>query len=235
MTRALCPIIQAGPADTSTVADLVAEAFHPLDASQWLVPDPEARRAVMAGQFALIVEHALSYGQVDLLADGTGAAVWFDRTEPIPAPADYDQRLNAACGEPADRLRTLDALFETHHPGEPHHHLAMLAVAGDQQGTGRGTLLLRHHHEILDRRGIPAYLEAAGVRSASLYHREGYRPRGEPFCLPNEAFFYPMWRAPVRPGTPVAAAFPTARRTTNAPPIPPSAVGGLARRAPALT
>jgi GNAT superfamily N-acetyltransferase len=234
MTRTLCPITQAAPADVQTVADLVAEAFFPLRASQWLVPDPGARRASMAGQFALIVEHALSFGHIDLLADRTAAAVWFHHTAPISPPPDYDQRLSVACGEHADRFQTLDALFETHHPGDPHHHLALLAVVGDRQGTGRGTLLLRHHHEVLDSQGIPAYLEAAGVRSASLYDREGYRPCGEPFCLPNEAFFYPMWRAPVRPGIGAATAFPTARRPINAPPVPPPATGRFVRRAPAL-
>jgi GNAT superfamily N-acetyltransferase len=133
-----------------------------------------------------------------------------------------------------DRFRILDALFETHHPGDPHHHLALLAVVGDRQGAGRGTLLLRHHHSTLDEQGIPAYLEAAGVRSASLYDREGYRPCGEPFCLPNEAFFYPMWRAPAQRGPDTTVSSPAARRSINALPVPPSATGGFVRRAPAL-
>lgn len=232
MTRAFCPITQATPADVGMVADLVAGAFHPLRASQWLVPEPEVRQATMAGQFALIVEHALAFGHVDLLADGSGAAVWFHRTEPIPAPADYDRRLDAACGEHTDRFRILDALFEANHPAEPHHHLAMLAVTSDRQGAGCGTLLLRHHHSALDDQGIPGYLEAAGVRSARLYHQEGYRPRGEPFALPNEAFFYPMWRTPARPAFGVPDAPAPGRRAMSARPAPASR-SGADRRAPA--
>ncbi|MBN1171079.1 MAG: GNAT family N-acetyltransferase [Micromonosporaceae bacterium] len=195
MTGALGPIRRATPDDVPAIAVVVAEAFHPLRASQWLVPDPVIRRVTMAAQFAILIEHALAFGHVDLLADGSAAAVWFDRTKPMPAPPDYDRRLTVGCGEHAAQFRVLDALFEQHHPADPHHHLAMLAVAGDRQGGGRGTLLLRHHHhQVLDDQGIPAYLEAASIRSARLYYREGYRPRAEPFALPNEAFFYPMWR-----------------------------------------
>ncbi|MBT8228022.1 MAG: GNAT family N-acetyltransferase [Dactylosporangium sp.] len=219
MTRAVCPITRATTADVQAVAHLVAEAFCPLRASQWLVPDPESRRAAMAGQFAILVEHALTFGHVDLLADATAAAVWFHRTQPIPAPAEYDQRLTTACGEAADRFRALDALFAAHHLNQPHHHLAMLAVAFDHQTTGRGTRLLRHHHEVLDDQDIPAYLEAAEARSAKLYHREGYRPVAEPFSLPNEAFFYPMWRNPTQRRSAASrdprTGSPTARNTID--------------------
>ena len=144
MTETLPPIVAATSDDVPTIAHLVAEAFGPLRASQWLVPDPGARQTAMAGQFAILVDHALRYGHADLLADGSAVAVWFHRDQPIAPPPDYDRRLIAACGESTDRFRTLDDLFETHHPTQPHHHLAMLAVHLGQQSTGRGTLLLRH-------------------------------------------------------------------------------------------
>ena len=196
MTRVLPPVIPAAAAEVTALADLVAEAFSTLDAARWLVPDPEVRRAAMAGQFALLVEHALAFGHVDLLADGSAVAVWLHRTRPIPAPPDYDRRLDVACGEHADRFRILDALFDAHHPGEPHHHLAMLAVTPRCQGTGRGTVLLRHHHSRLDAGGIPAYLEAADLRCRALYAREGYVAL-TPFVLPDsDARFHPMWRPP---------------------------------------
>lgn len=233
MTLALPSITNATLADANAVALLVAEAFFPLRASEWLVPDAEARVETMAGQFSLVVEHAMAFGQVDLLADGSATAVWFHRTQPIPAPAEYEQRLAAACGQYTDHFQVLDSLFEEHHPAEPHHHLAMLAVAPRYQGTGRGALLLRHHHRILETEEIPAYVEAAGIRSARLYHREGYRPFTEPFALPNEAFFYPMWRTSGQGRSPAAKSRVPARRPIGA----PTAAGptGIAtRRVPAL-
>jgi GNAT superfamily N-acetyltransferase len=198
MTHLLPPITQATFSDASTVAHLIAEAFFPLDASRWLVPDPDHRHAAMAGQFTILVEHALTFGHVDLLTDTTAAAVWLHYTRPLPPPVEYDQRLTRVCGVYTDRFRTLDALFEAHHPTESHHHLAMLAVAPQHQGTGRGSALLRHHHAALDQQGLPAYLEAAGIRSADLYHREGYQRHNQPFSLPNNARFYPMWRNPAQ-------------------------------------
>ncbi len=198
MTDLLPPVTQATTTDIGTVAHLIAEAFHSLDAARWLVPDAEQRHAAMAGQFGILIEHALTFGHVHLLADATAAAVWLHNTRPIPPPPEYDQRLARACGVYVDRFRTLDQLFETHHPAEPHHYLAMLAVAPAQQGTGRGTVLLRHHHALLDQQGLPAYLEAAGIRSTSLYRREGYHRYNPPFTLAGTAHFFPMWRHPTR-------------------------------------
>ncbi|MBN1172492.1 MAG: GNAT family N-acetyltransferase, partial [Micromonosporaceae bacterium] len=189
-------IVEAGAAGVLPVARLIAEAFRSLRASEWLVPDPEHRQAAMAGQFAILIEHALDCGQVDVLADGTGAAVWFHREGPFRPPHDYDERLASVCGAYTNRFQALDELFETHHPAEPHHHLAMLAVHPRHQGTGRGTLLLRHHQRVLDEQHLPAYLEAAGFHNVNLYSHEGYRLSATPFALPNDAYFYPMWRDP---------------------------------------
>ncbi|HST86295.1 MAG TPA: GNAT family N-acetyltransferase, partial [Kineosporiaceae bacterium] len=79
---------------------------------------------------------------------------------------------------------------------EPCHHLALLAVQPTHQRRGIGRELLRHHHEILEREQIPAYLEASSEDSRRLYVDHGYRDLGKPFTLPNGATFYPMWRDP---------------------------------------
>ncbi|HEX5493068.1 MAG TPA: GNAT family N-acetyltransferase [Mycobacteriales bacterium] len=92
-------------------------------------------------------------------------------------------------------------MFEAHHPSEPHHYLAFLAVRPERQGAGLGSALLRHHHARLDRTGVAAYLEASSPRSRELYLRHGYRPRGEPFTVPDGTPFWPMWRTPSAGGT----------------------------------
>jgi GNAT superfamily N-acetyltransferase len=189
-------VIRAGERDVPAVADLIADAFHRLDATAWLVPDPVRRRTVLGGQFAILVEHALSYGVVEVLDDRSAAAVWFDNTRPAPPPTDYDARLVAVGGPDTPRLRLLDELFEAHHPRRPHHHLALLAVAPDRQGAGLGTTLLEHHHAVLDQAGIPGYLEASSPGSRDLYGRHGYA-LGEPFTLPDGSAFWPMWRTPI--------------------------------------
>ena len=190
-------IERARPADLDDVADVVAEAFAELPPSQWLVPAAGRRRAVLRADFRIVLEVACTHGEIHVASDGSAAAAWVhaDGSTPPPLPRDYDTRLAAACGEYTERFRLLDELFETHHPPEPHHHLAMIAVRPDRQGAGRGTMLLRHHHRHLDGHGVAAYLEAASRRSRRLYTRFGYSPRS-PFYLPDGPPFYPMWREP---------------------------------------
>jgi GNAT superfamily N-acetyltransferase len=182
--------------DTLEIADLIADAFLPLSGTEWLVPDPARRRAVLRDQFAILVDHALAHGELDRLADGTAVAVWFDLTRPLPPIDDYAERLAAACGPDTARFRVLDELFAAHEPERPHHHLALLAVRPDVQRNGRGSALLDRQHRVLDRAGVPAYLEASSEGSRDLYARHGYATMGEPFRLPNGAPFWPMWREP---------------------------------------
>lgn len=188
-------VLRAEPSDAAAVADLIALAFHPLRAAKWLAPDPAERLRMLAGQFAILVEHASVHGTVCRTSDGDGVAVWFDRTRQVPEPPDYQSRLAAVCGGAVARFTLLDELFETRHPAGPHHHLAFLAVTPAAQGRGLGTALLEHHHAHLDAHGVPAYLEASSERNRALYARHGYQ-HDEPFRLPDETPFWPMWREP---------------------------------------
>jgi ribosomal protein S18 acetylase RimI-like enzyme len=193
-------------ADTVDVAALIGEAFHSLDVAAWLVPDPSQRSKILPADFQIFVEHALTYGEIDIIDDDIhdendgpdAVAVWFhheSESAPMPAPADYDNRLDTACGAHADRFRILDGLFADHHPHIfPHHHLGMLATRPRHHNNGLGTTLLKHHHELLDRKGVAAYLEASSERSRSLYERHGYQLVGEHVQLPAETPMWPMWR-----------------------------------------
>ncbi|MFC4016827.1 GNAT family N-acetyltransferase [Micromonospora sp. GCM10011542] len=186
-----------GPQETALVAARIAEAFVDLEVTSWLVPDPSKREAVLAGDFEILVGHAMRHGMVHATADRSGVAVWFPSVgEPPPPPEEYDARLAAACGEWTDRFRHLDELFEANHPHPDHHHMAFLAVQPGRQGQGIGSALMRHHHAWLDANAMPAYLEASSPRSRDLYARHGYRA-GEPFRVPDGTPFWPMWRDPV--------------------------------------
>ncbi|MGC4875686.1 GNAT family N-acetyltransferase [Micromonospora sp. DT43] len=189
-------IEQLGPQDTTFVANRIAEAFTALEVTYWLVPDASKREAVLAGDFEILVDHAMRHGFVHATGDRAGVAVWLPSVgEPAPPPPDYDARLAAACGEWTDRFQHLDELFAANHPHPDHHHMAFLAVQPGRQGQGLGTALMRHHHAWLDANGMPAYLEASSPRSRDLYARHGYRA-GEPFRVPDGTPFWPMWREP---------------------------------------
>ncbi|MEV0587039.1 GNAT family N-acetyltransferase [Nonomuraea sp. NPDC050310] len=182
---------RAAPEEAGWVSELVATAFQPLKAVNYLLPDPAGRQEIMAANFRILVEHAMLHGHVDVLDEGPAVAVWFHNDREVPDPPDYDVRQAAAVGDNVERFRVLDELFGKNHPHEPHHHLAFLAVHPESQGRGLGSRLMEHHHAELG--GLPAYLEASSPSSRALYLRHGYEPR-ETFALPDGTLFWPMWR-----------------------------------------
>ncbi len=196
MTTAITIRPADSAADVDAVADLIALSFNHLPACQYLVPKDSDRLLIMRDFFHLLTEHAADgNGEVLLTADGTAAAVWFDRTRELPEPRSYEKRLAYATGEYVDRFNALDQLFDEHHPGDEHWHLAFLAVHPTQWGNGIGSALMNHTHSRLDRDGIPAYLEATNDDNCRVYQRHGYQdmnPLG--IHLPDGTPFYRMWR-----------------------------------------
>ncbi|MDP4510782.1 GNAT family N-acetyltransferase [Nonomuraea turcica] len=184
-------IRRAAEEDAPQVAELIATAFAQLKVVSYLVPDRRERHKILTANFRIFVDHALEHGEIHLIDDAHAAAVWFPHTAPLPAPPDYDRRLAECAGEWVEHFRVLDALFEEHHPAEPHHYLAFLAVHPDRQNQGLGSALLRHHHGRMG--GVAAYLEASSTGSRDLYARHGYQVR-DPFALPDGTMFWPMWR-----------------------------------------
>ncbi len=191
-------VVPADTADLEAVSQVIAEAFHGLVPSRWLIADPAARREIFPGYFRMYVEHAMASGVVHITADRTAAALWIPfGKDTAEQPADYDARLSAATGPWIDRFLTFDAALDARHPvGIPHHHLAILAVRPDSQGQGAGTALLRTYHQTLDHHArVPAYLEASNLRTRQIYLRHGYADHGPPIQLPDGPLMYPMWRA----------------------------------------
>jgi ribosomal protein S18 acetylase RimI-like enzyme len=246
--RSTRPAIRAaGGEDLHVLAHVLVEAFLHGDLAGWLIPHLDTRHRTYQRYFAMLAEHALDHGQVDVTADGHACALWYPIDGgPPPLPVDYDARLAQITGPAYRRFAALDAALYRHHPYyEPHHHLAYLAVHPDAHGRGYGTALLRHHHADLDRNGIPAYVEATGVRNRRLYTRHGYRPRTPIPITATGPCLYPMWRPPTEPDVTISAAAPPAlpgspargaRRAGGVPSLmtdggPPSPPARLERRA----
>lgn len=190
-------IVTAGEADLDVIGQVIAEAFHDLPPSRWLIPDDAARRAVFPGYFRLLAAWALQAGVVQTTIGRTAAALWIPvGAAGLEEPADYAGRLAAVTGPWAGRFAAFDAALAARHPvGVAHHHLAILAVRPDRQGQGTGAALLRSYHRELDRDpATPAYLEAAGEHTRRVYLHRGYADHGPPIRLPDGPQMFPMWR-----------------------------------------
>lgn len=192
---------RAETGDLDVLAHVIADAFSGLAVSQWLVPEPHARRAIFPGYFCLFVERALADGLVLTTPARDSAALWIPTGADGPGepPREYHEELAVMTGRHLPRFQALDEAFDRHHPvGVPHEHLAILAVRPDRQRLGIGTALLNARHVTLDRGGTPAYLEASDPAKRDIYRTHGYVDLGEPIHLPDGPPVYPMWRAPRR-------------------------------------
>jgi GNAT superfamily N-acetyltransferase len=203
MTYAIQELVirDVAPVDPDEITDLVSEAMCDGPVARWMNPDARARRRDSVGYFAIVVEHAVRFGEIYATADGetgrlAGVALWFPFTSLIPSPADYQTRLKQVTGPAFDRACELDAALEARHPLDAHHYLAILAVRPDHQGHGIGSALLDRHHARIDRAGLPAYLESNDPRNRDLYLRHGY-VCDKPIELPDGPPLWPMWRAPM--------------------------------------
>jgi GNAT superfamily N-acetyltransferase len=194
---------RAGEGDIHVLSLVIADAFHGLDVSQWLVPDPDARRGIFPPYFRSYVEHAMADGLVYTTPARDAVALWLPVGPEGPgAPPDgYAERLADVTGPHLDRFQALDEGFDTHHPaGAAHQYLAIIAVRPDRQRLGIGTAMLRARHAVLDRDGIPAYLEASDTDKREIYRKHGYVLRPDaPIRLPGGGpELWPMWREPQR-------------------------------------
>jgi len=192
-------VIRAEPGDLDVLSQVIADAFHDLAPSRWLVADPDARRQIFPGYFRLYVEHALAQGVVHTTPGRSAAALWIPAGADATGPPDgYGARLAAVTSPWTSRFMTFDAALDRHHPaGIAHWHLAILAVRPDRQGRGTGGALLATGHTVLDQvPGTPAYLEASSPRARDLYLARGYALQpGAPFHLPGDGPpLWPMWR-----------------------------------------
>jgi GNAT superfamily N-acetyltransferase len=161
-------VIRASRADIGVISRVIADAFHDLAVSRWLIPNPAARRVIFPRYFRLYVEHAITAGIVHTTPGHTAAALWVPVGGEGPQlPDNYGPRLAAATGRWLGRFQAFDLALDRHPADLPHHHLAILAVRPDRQGRGIGTALLNAHHAVLDRDDMPAYLEASGPTPAA--------------------------------------------------------------------
>jgi len=195
MRRVRHHVVEARWKDISGVAALIADATHTLDVAAWLIPDPAIRRDLLANYLHAYVAHWTMWGSVRVTDDRAAVALWVRRPRPLsPQPP---SRV-VASEDIGKRVSILLKTFEAAHPGEPHHHLAVLAVHPDARGSGHAAALLANHQPVLDRFRVAATVHLTDDSTQQFFVSRGYLPQ-ERVTIPGGPTIQPMRRPPRHP------------------------------------
>jgi GNAT superfamily N-acetyltransferase len=192
------PIRNGGWEDEASIGALLSVSFTDDPFVRWLMPRAldflrdsqiHPRRAYSA---------AFDAGTIHVIGDFAGAAVWLSPDKKT------DRWEKTAQAEPSaapkgpvfpPEFPELIARSAFYCPSEPHWYLGLLAVDPAYRGRGVGTRLLEHGLAIVDRDGLPAYLESTNAANLSLYRRFGFQELSEVRVGASPAR-YPMLRHP---------------------------------------
>jgi ribosomal protein S18 acetylase RimI-like enzyme len=193
-------VIRADESDADTIIEILSTGFLNDPVSRWLFPDDEDRERLHPKFFAPFIQMALEGGEICTTEDRSGAALW------LPVAAGHeDEPTLGELYEPvlgadyAQRIAIFEERSNANHPVQADHiYLPFIAVRPRFFGRGIGTALLRDRLAVLDREGVPTYLEASNGDSARLYERLGYKRLDRTTDMPGGPSLYPMWRDPVQ-------------------------------------
>nr|WP_315457958.1 GNAT family N-acetyltransferase [uncultured Sphingorhabdus sp.] len=184
--------------DRATAIRTLSRAFWQDPFIAWFYPDEQLREHRIEGFFDLLWRANWRDGQIDVAADGQGAALWRPpgrwrvprHTMLVNLPA-----MIGTYGMAAGRVLASLAAMEREHLAQPHWYLMTVGTDPRAQGRGLGKTLIRAGLERCDADGVPAYLESGDVGNISFYERLGFRLLSEN-GVRGGPYFYPMIRDP---------------------------------------
>lgn len=196
------PVITDGREDQmETLVSVLTDAFGRDPVMNWVIPAPQ----LYPRFFRLLLRDLfLPRGLVHLDADARGAALWLPPGEsfdlrPSPQLLGLIMRLLLTRGpRPLLRIPQQGALFERHHPPQPHYHLVFVGARQLHQGRGIGSALIKQGTRICDREHMPAYLESSNELNVPLYQRHGFEVMSQETLPGNGPRVWFMWREPLR-------------------------------------
>ncbi|MCL2350231.1 MAG: GNAT family N-acetyltransferase, partial [Defluviitaleaceae bacterium] len=141
------------------VADFISKGYFDDIYFHWVVDKPEDRHKVVMDYYISYISARGSVVHVAEGADGglVGASVWL--------PHDLDEAVSELvyknAGIYAKNFKEVGRKsYHSCPPLEPFYELVAVVTAKQMQGRGIGAALLKYHLDILDKKGIPTYLEA---------------------------------------------------------------------------
>lgn len=129
-------IRRAEQRDRDQVVRILEEAFHHDPVSSWVFPDEEHRRVVHGRFLGVFADVTLEGGRIDLLEDGTAAALWLSVPAGVPDEEDDTPALMRETADPDnERAELVGRLTGAVHPHDrTHEYLLMIGVSPERQG-----------------------------------------------------------------------------------------------------
>ncbi|MGN6203219.1 MAG: GNAT family N-acetyltransferase [Solirubrobacterales bacterium] len=157
----------------AAIATVVA-AFAADPVERWLWPEKERYESCFPDFVVAFGGRAFEHDSAWGLADTGAVALWLAPGVESDEERVVDILTKTVTPDKHDDLFSTLEQMAVAHPTYPHWYLPWLAVAPALQGRGLGAQLLGHGLEIVDRDGLPAFLETPNPRTVPLYERHGF-------------------------------------------------------------
>jgi ribosomal protein S18 acetylase RimI-like enzyme len=185
--------------DIAAVGNLFARAFADDPVSSCVTPDATRRERVLARLNAAIVRFEGIPRGATYVAENAGrivgAAIW---QPPRPLPPNlrslpFSLVAGFALGRDMGRMIAMGRAVSRARPRRRHWYLQLLGVDPVAQRSGVGKALVRAQLSLVDRQGLPAYLETT-VENLAFYEGLGFRVAGEIAIHPSAPTEYSLVR-----------------------------------------
>ncbi|MCL2522030.1 MAG: GNAT family N-acetyltransferase [Erysipelotrichales bacterium] len=161
---------------------------------KWCVASDQNRPKIVTDYYKVYLKTRGSVAHVAESMDKKiiGASVWL----PHDTDASTYEEISKIAGDNAPMFNAVaDLSHLSEPPMQPFFQLVGFGVLEEARGLGVGSKLLEYHLDILDKVGIPTYLEASTPYNGDgVYAKFGYQPIGELMVFTEKAVLYPLWR-----------------------------------------
>ena len=182
------------PDEIHQVARLLAAAYFDDIFFKWCVDKDEERLQVVAAYYEVYLNSKGCVAHVAKNPEGEiiGATCWL----PQETEEGMHEKIEEIVGVYSPQFAAVAEKSYANEPKEgPFYQLVGFGVAKEAQGQGVGQALLKYHLDILDKAGIPTYLEASTpFTGGGVYGKFGYKPYGELMHFTKTAVLYPLYR-----------------------------------------
>jgi GNAT superfamily N-acetyltransferase len=167
-----------GDDDRERAVATVVSAFADDPVERWLYPEESQYMAHFPAFVTAFGGSAIDRGTAWRLGECAAVAFWFGPgSEPDGEAIATVLAETVAADLHADMFAVLGQM-DAAHPRDPHWYLPWFGVDRALQGSGLGGRLLKYCLQIVDRSGLPAYLETPNPRTLAFYGRHGFKVAG---------------------------------------------------------